>query len=101
MPEALWARAVALARVRGVHSVARAVRLDYYSLKRRLTASATHPAQRFVEVSVTPGAGEAHAPAVAVVELEGRNGSRMRLQSVTAAGLTALCESFWRSRGRA
>ena len=104
MPESLWERAVELARVRGVHSIARAVRLDYYSLKRRLTAAAkTAPqrAQHFVEVAVTPGTRETSAPAAAVVEVELRNGGRMRLHSVTAAGLAVLCESIWRSRGRA
>lgn len=103
MPESLWAHAVALARVRGVHSVARAVRLDYYSLKRRLTAStpASQQTQRFVELSVMPGAGETLVPVAAGVELEHRDGRRMRVQSVTAAGLAALCETFWRQRGRA
>ena len=37
MPEALWKAAAELARLRGVHPIARALRLDYYSLKGRLT----------------------------------------------------------------
>lgn len=39
MPEGLWSEVVALARIHGVNPVARALRLDYYSLKRRLDGS--------------------------------------------------------------
>ena len=39
IPEALWSRAVELARVHGVARVATTLRLDYTRLKRRLTAA--------------------------------------------------------------
>lgn len=39
IPEPLWAVAVQLAAVHGVHRTAETLRLDYYSLKRRVEAS--------------------------------------------------------------
>ena len=59
IPDGLWAAAVELARQYGVNKTARALGLDYYSLKRRLE-SGIHPGlyeakggARFIEL-VTP-----------------------------------------------
>lgn len=41
IPEALWSRAVELARAHGVARVATALRLDYTRLKRRVTAESS------------------------------------------------------------
>ncbi|MBI4881737.1 MAG: hypothetical protein HY812_19065 [Planctomycetes bacterium] len=58
MPAPLWERAVALAQRHGVGPIARGLRLDYYSLKRRLGGprTASHGAvegeRAFVEVDL-------------------------------------------------
>jgi hypothetical protein len=103
MPERLWSRAVSLARAHGLHRVARAGRLDYYSLKRRMTSAGPNgpPPPSFVEVAVAPAIGTSDAVAAAVVEVEGHGRVRLRLQSVTSAGLVALCEALWRARSQA
>ena len=63
MPKALWSAAVDLAEPHGVGTIARWLRLDYYSLKRRVVGD---PAQQgaeteddetaFVELKVADGA---------------------------------------------
>ncbi len=84
IPEDLWALAVELAREHGLAPTARALRLDYYSLKKRLEgggadrgASAARKVGPFVEVV----ASELLPPfAEFVVELEDAHGVRMRIQ---------------------
>ena len=46
LPEWLWNSSVALARAHGVNRVARALRLDYYGLKRRLSGTGSNPMAR-------------------------------------------------------
>lgn len=99
MPEDLWRDVVALARVQGLHSVARALKVDYYSLKERMgsTCDTGNGKKRaaFVEVAVNPSmapAGEC------VVELERPDGSRMTIRTTNTADLVALGELFWRKR---
>lgn len=84
IPETLWSLAVELAGEHGVAPTARVLRLDYYSLKKRLEADAananpsTAPSVgAFVEVL-----GSEFAPSAAecVLELEDARGTRMRLQ---------------------
>ena len=60
MPEALWSAAAELAQVHGVGAIARWLRLDYYSLKRRVgpgparqVAEAEDVEAAFVELKVT------------------------------------------------
>jgi len=61
IPEALWLRAVELARTLGVARVATTLRLDYTRLKRRVTAAseaAAPPPPGFVEMTLgLPPAG--------------------------------------------
>ena len=55
IPEALWSRAVELARAHGVARVATTLRLDYTRLKRRVTAessTAAPPSPAFVEMTL-------------------------------------------------
>ena len=101
IPESLWRAATALAREHGAGKIARLLRLDYYGLRRRATATgessraaqATPPA--FVELLsavATPG-GEC------LVELEAPSGARMRIQlrgAASAPDLVARSHSFWR-----
>ena len=77
VPAELWRLAVELAGRHGLNATARALRLDYYSLKSRLgrPGSATVPKSAFVEL-VAP------APAVArecLVEIENGAGGKMRV----------------------
>jgi len=90
----------------GLNPTARALRLDYYALKKRVAAAGAdglsdHPsvsadrreAATFVELvpSASGGAREC------ILELENPGGSKMRvhLKGVEAPDLTALSRSFW------
>jgi len=60
IPTSLWMAAVELARSHGVSPVSRSLRLDYYSLKRRVESTETEDAvagQSFVEVDMIPSTG--------------------------------------------
>jgi hypothetical protein len=57
IPEPLWAAAVKAAGRHGVHQTARALRLDYYSLKRRVEREAGEKA------AAAKGAARAKGPA--------------------------------------
>ncbi len=62
IPEELWSAATDLARAEGIHPIARALRLDYYSLKKRVAPVPAQPGNHekqshgFVEVDI------GHAP---------------------------------------
>jgi hypothetical protein len=100
IPEALWASASALVGEYGLARTARALRLDYYSLKERAQASdriisseaQTQPA--FMEL--LPQVSSASCECT--IELEDRNGARMRihLKGAAAPDLPRLSEGFWR-----
>jgi len=93
IPGPLWAAAVKLVGRYGLHRTARSLRVDYYSLKRRVEESTSGPGRAtFVEVTAaTSGAGEC------LVELEGADGAKMRihLKGGDAPDLIALSRSFW------
>jgi hypothetical protein len=68
IPEELWSRATELAERHGVAKVAAALKLDYTSLKRRLSVTASRPAEgertspqspAFVELELGFAAGHA------------------------------------------
>jgi hypothetical protein len=102
IPEELWASAAELAGKYGLAKTARALRLDYYSLKERLgpgnqpisPEAKTQPA--FVEL--VPQAPAAISECT--VELEDPTGTRMRVQIKGTAlpDLTGLSDAFWRAR---
>jgi len=114
IPPALWRAAVKLARAHGISAVSRAVRVDYYSLKRRLEAdrrptradngahgsargrSAGPGDGRFVElpVPVMPGVPPC------VLELEDRRGGRLRLEvhGLDVDDAAKLVQSVWNRR---
>ncbi len=104
MPEALWAAAVALTRERDIYPVARALKVDYTSLKLRAlqaeldrqTGAAASEAG-FVEISTAQIFG-AHEPVESVVELSDANGARMtiRMPASRAVDLVGLSDAFWR-----
>lgn len=95
IPEDLWAMAVDLAREHGVAPIARGLRLDYYSLKKRLQAVRAvdeAPVPTFLEVvGATPAAS-----ADCVVEVENASGTRMRihLKGGRAPELSTLVRTF-------
>jgi hypothetical protein len=98
IPEELWASAAELAGSYGLAKTARALRLDYYSLKERLeTRSQSRSPEAnappsFVEL--VPQAGVAEC----TIELEDPAGARMRihLKGQAVPDLTQLSGSFWR-----
>jgi len=107
MPEELWAAAVALARQYGTWPIARALRVDYATLKQRAArGEAEHvrgAARRggFVEVDARALIGPANAAATTVVELCDSDGAKLtlRLGGGQQLDVRAVAEAFWR-RGR-
>jgi hypothetical protein len=102
IPEALWASAVSLARNCGLNTVATALRLEYYSLKKRVEAvplpsESKKPETRrplFVELSQPVMAPECY------LEFENPNGTNLKVQfkGATNLDLVALGQAFWRNR---
>ena len=99
IPETLWVLAVKLARKYGVHQTARALRLNYYSLKKRFPSidSAKCRSQKkatFVEL-LPPGAA---GLSVCTIEMENTQGGKMKiqLQGLDTSGLSVLANGFWK-----
>jgi hypothetical protein len=99
MPEALWRRAATLADKYGLNPTARALKLNYYSLKRHLAERAPKkviPAQAasdFIELLpnvMTPGAVECR------IEWTDSGGAtvRMHIQGANLSELTSLASVF-------
>ncbi len=95
MPAALWAAAIALARQHGLYTTARALHLDYGSLKKRVDAAGASrvTAPAFVELPPTPPSGLGPC----VIELDARQGRRLRIEvsGVTMADLVMLTQATW------
>ena len=109
IPEPLWAAAVKLAGRNGIHRTAKALRVDYYALKKRVeqnavsagaqqdpavTASKTVTTEaEFLELPAAawPGSGEC------TLELEDAGGTKLRvhLKGFAASDLASLSRSFW------
>lgn len=95
IPEKLWRAAARVATDHGVNRTARALSLDYYSLKQRVDDAGGEGAAQFIELP---------APAMptsngCVIELEDARGARMRIElgAVSARDVLALSRSFWSS----
>ena len=101
LPEGLWAAAVKMAGMYGLHRTARALPVEYYSLKKRMerqTAAArprpaSGPVATFLELSPPAPTGTCDC----TLELEDAAGSKMRihLKAASPPDLAALCRSFW------
>ena len=103
IPETLWGSAVEMAGTYGLHRTAKALSVNYYTLKKRVereTAAASNtpegdPAVTFFELTspMAPGACEC------TMELEDSGGAKMRvhLQGIATPDLAALTRSFWQS----
>jgi hypothetical protein len=109
IPEALWASAVKAAGRHGLNPTVRALRLDYYALKRRVEADGSRdgPDRReagksaedkirqgaFIELAPVASAGSPEC----ILEWEQPGGAKMRvhLRGMQALDLAALSRSFW------
>jgi hypothetical protein len=103
IPDPLWNSAVKMAGQYGIHRTAKALRLDYYSLKERLEQGAAPSRSVAKVVSLPPflelgSAGRAGAGAgECILEVEDGGGAKMRvyLKGIEAPDLTALSRSLW------
>jgi hypothetical protein len=104
IPEPLWRAAVKMAEIYGVNRAATALRLDYYTLKKRLEAKANAGRDGssgaeggipFLEMTPLGSIGTGEC----TVELEDFKGATMRIQlrGYAAPDLAALTRSFWSS----
>jgi hypothetical protein len=104
IPEPLWASAVKLAGRYGIHRTAKALRVDYYALKKRVEGAPAATAgktpvevggSRFLELPGAAWAGWGEC----TLELEdaGRAKLRVHLKGFEAPDLAALSRSFWQS----
>ena len=95
MPAVLWAAAMALARQHGLSTTARALGIDYGSLKKRLDAAGAGgvPPPAFVELPAARPTGLG----ACVIDLEAPRGGRMRIEmtGVTVADLVTLTQVAW------
>ena len=95
IPQPLWVLAVRLVRQHGLSRTATALGLDYYSLKKRVEATAQEPP------SPSPAFVELPAPVVvgkqALFQLDNGAGATMRVQLLgyDAADVEALARRFW------
>jgi hypothetical protein len=99
MPARLWAAAVGLARRHGLAPTARAVDVDYGSLKRRLAATTARPLTKttFLDLGVAPPAGVG----ACVLVVEGARSRRLRveLSDLRVPDLVALVRAAWGLNG--
>ena len=100
MPAALWAAAVDLAGRHGVGPTARALGVDYATLKRRLTAEgagSTPAAPTFVDLGVAGPLGLG----ACVIAVDGARGRRLRLEvsDLRVPDLLALVHAAWGHEG--
>jgi hypothetical protein len=97
----LWASAVKLAARYGVHRTAKALRVGYYSLKKRVQQEAATAGDMaevdagatFLELAPSVQVG----PCEWTLEFEAADGAKMRLhfKGVEPPDLTALGRGFW------
>jgi hypothetical protein len=103
IPDSLWAMAARMAGAYGLHRTARALRVEYYSLKKRVEQSSAatqgrtepDPTATFVELPPAVPVG----PCDCTLELEDVAGAKMRvhLKATTTPDLVAMSRSFWNS----
>lgn len=99
IPEDLWTAAVGLSPEHSIHKISSALSLSYTDLKKRVksdkTPLATIPTPTFIPIELPPTHN-----AVCIVELEHRNGNKMRMHFMgnTDVDLQVFAESFWSRR---
>jgi len=108
IPEPLWDSAVKLAGVYGLHRTAKAVRVNYYALKKRVEREADcrvpdvpeAAGATFLELTATgPACSMPTDPCECTLELEAADGAKMRvrLSGIVTPDLVALSRSFWQA----
>lgn len=99
IPEALWCAAATAARKCGLNRTARTLRLDYYSLKRRLEAAGGDgsPGQKLKPAFVEVVSPMPNFFPECTVELEHPRGTKMRihLKGADVPDLVGLTSVFW------
>jgi hypothetical protein len=95
IPEPLWALAIGLTAAQGLHRAAKTLKLDYYSLQKRVQASQARTKAKgraFVELPPPVLAGKQ-----CLFELDNGAGTSLRVQLLgyDAADLVALSRSLW------
>lgn len=97
LPEELWTMAVELARKHGVNRTARTLRLDYYSLKKRLDAASPSGRSAAAFIEILPG-GMSSFCTECLMELEDGKGAKMRihLKGAEFPDLAAITRMFRR-----
>jgi hypothetical protein len=100
LPDSLWAAAVKMAGRYGICQTAKALRLDYYSLKKRFEATSAVPLGRekkeestFLELPAFASADRCEC----LLKWENAHGAKMRvhLKGGAVPDLVALSRSFW------
>ena len=94
IPHSLWNSAAKMAAKYGLNPTARVLKLDYYSLKKRIDgASSLAPSSTFVELPSSPLSISSEC----VIEWEDAAGSRMRVhvKGQNIPDVLALSRSFW------
>ena len=97
MPERLWRRAAALARSLGVNPVARALHLDYYSLKRRVDLVAVAKVESrpaFVELPMPMAPASSGKASSFLVRIDRPDGAQLRVRLHTEEAVLRLSGSF-------
>ncbi len=97
IPEQLWASAVVAAREEGVNKACKALRLDYYALKKRVVASAEVPSREASRSFVEFDKGVPPLFTEWAVEMDNGSGARMRVAARSVAGpdVVALSRTFF------
>lgn len=92
IPDRLWRAAIKMAASHGIHPTARALNLDYYSVKKRLSGADAPPATTFVELPSSP-----LVSSECVIEWEDAAGARMRVhvKGQPLPDVLALSRGFW------
>lgn len=99
IPEELWREAAELACAQGINRTARALRLDYYSLKKRAAAAARSGQRVPGFVEILPGGLPAGRPEC-LIEVEDPSGAKLRihLQGGDLPDVAALARGFREGR---
>jgi hypothetical protein len=79
LPDELWREAAKLGCAYGINRTARALRLDYYALKKHAAAAAESSERTPEFVEVLPGGMPASRPEC-TIELEETSGAKMRIR---------------------
>lgn len=104
MPAEIWDSAVAMARMYGACKIARAVDLDYKSLRLRVARTLEKPGlvgPTFVQLPATLAAESETIPTPgATIEISAPDGSRMSIHLEAGRGMEAagIVAAFLRSR---